>query len=120
MKKDLRVIAYRHDLDGTPHELILGRVTKIGRIGKTPGCWVIAEPGDPGDTHGKPEFVRQGRVRPAIIDHYVCDHPRGTHFCGRLHVTPAMLAELRRQEDALAKERLNVYHGTRTGERSPP
>jgi hypothetical protein len=41
-------------------------------------------------------FVPDYLIKPAVIGENVCEHPRGTHNCGRTHVDESDLARLPR------------------------
>lgn len=73
----------------------LGTIVRTSRRGGAEGYDV--QPYYPGPGDGwLPHFAEDWCIRPAVVGQTVCQHPRGTHWCGMVHVDSQVLAWLPR------------------------
>lgn len=75
----------------------VAQVTRVGRLDRADGAWIVSPTGDPGSRTSYPVFAPDWCLRPAVVGTTVCPTPRGGCYCGMRHVSAELLAELPRE-----------------------
>jgi len=63
----------------------VGTVVRKSRLGRAEGYDVSTVPEDPSEGWS-PHFVEAYMVKPAIVGETICREPKGSHWCGLIHV----------------------------------
>jgi hypothetical protein len=63
----------------------IGTIVRKSRMGRAEGYDVSTVPTDPSEGW-LPHFVQDYLVKPAIVGETICREPRGSHWCGLIHV----------------------------------